>query len=93
MIGGDPKDPHDPKGLVRESYRIEGITPGECRSIILDWALSLPLGADPRPAILALLDGYGRIAPDHPMTATLRAGLDQPAPPRRRGGRAGRSNP
>ncbi len=31
----------DPKGLVRESYAIEGITPGECRSIFLDWALSL----------------------------------------------------
>jgi hypothetical protein len=28
----------DPKGLVRESYRIEGITLGECRSIFVDWA-------------------------------------------------------
>jgi hypothetical protein len=35
----------DPKGLVRESYRIEGITPGECRSILVDWALSLPVDA------------------------------------------------
>jgi hypothetical protein len=34
----------DPKGLVRESYRIEGITPGECRSIFMDWALSIPVG-------------------------------------------------
>ena len=32
----------DPKGLIRESYRIEGITPGECRSVFMDWALSLP---------------------------------------------------
>ena len=29
----------DPKGLVRESYQIDGITVGECRSIFLDWAL------------------------------------------------------
>jgi hypothetical protein len=35
----------DPKGLIRESYRIEGITAGECRSILVDWALSLPGGA------------------------------------------------
>ena len=34
----------DPKGLVRESYNIEGITLGECRSIFMDWALSLPVG-------------------------------------------------
>ena len=33
----------DPKGLVRESYRIEGITPGECRSIFMDWALSMTM--------------------------------------------------
>jgi hypothetical protein len=30
----------DPKGLIRESYAIEGITPQECRSILIDWALS-----------------------------------------------------
>ncbi len=33
----------DPKGLVRESYAIEGITAGECRSIFMDWAAA---GAD-----------------------------------------------
>ena len=36
----------DPKGLVRESYNIDGITLGECRSIFLDWALSLISGQD-----------------------------------------------
>ncbi|MCC5973515.1 MAG: hypothetical protein JJT81_05640 [Rubellimicrobium sp.] len=86
----DPHDPDDPKGLVRESYRIEGISAPECRSIFLDWALSLPVGADPAPAIRGLLDRYGAAAPDHPMTATLQAGLASAAPPRRRGGRAGR---
>ncbi len=36
----------DPKGLVRESYAIEGITLGECRSIFIDWVLSLPVRVD-----------------------------------------------
>ena len=31
-------DQADPKGLVRESYAIEGISAGECRSIFIDWA-------------------------------------------------------
>ena len=35
------RDPNDPKGLIRESYRIEGIGPGECRTICLDWALGV----------------------------------------------------
>lgn len=87
---GKARDPHDPKGLVREAYRIEGIGTPECRSIFLDWALSLPAGADPRSSIRALLDRYGAPAPDHPMTETLRAGLAAAAPPKRRGGRAGR---
>ena len=47
----------DPKGLVRESYRIDGITLEECRSIFIDWALSLPVGADVPQAIEALLQG------------------------------------
>lgn len=84
-----PPDPHDPKGLIRESYAIEGIGLAQCRSIFLDWALSLPEGADPQVAIRALLDCYGAAA-DHPMTATLRAGLDGAGPARRRGGRLGR---
>ena len=80
----------DPKGLVRESYLIEGITAGDCRSIFLDWALSLPVGADTSAAINVLLLQYGLDAPDHPMTATLTAGLAAPDAPKRRGGRMGR---
>jgi hypothetical protein len=80
----------DPKGLVRESYRIDGITAGECRSIFLDWALSLPVGADTSAAIDVLLAQYGEDAPDHPMTETLKAGLATPQAPQRRGGRMGR---
>ena len=82
----------DPKGLVRESYAIAGITAGECRSIFLDWALSLPVGADTSAAIGVLLEQYGTAAPEHPMTATLKAGLTAPDAPKRRGGRIGRHN-
>ena len=45
----------DPKGLVRESYRIEGITPGECRSIFMDWALSIPVGRSVADAVRGVL--------------------------------------
>ena len=48
----------DPKGLVRESYRIDGITLGECRSIFLDWALSLVTGQDVPTAINRLIAEY-----------------------------------
>lgn len=83
----DPKDPADPKGLIREAYRIDGITAGECRSIFMDWALSVP-APDPRPLIEALLVRYGQ--DDHPMTTVLRDGLDTPPAAKRRGGRAAR---
>jgi hypothetical protein len=80
----------DPKGLVRESYRIDGITAGECRSILMDWALSLPVGAPFAAAVQVLIAQYGGDAPDHPMTAVLGQALADPGTPRRRGGRAGR---
>lgn len=80
----------DPKGLVRESYAIEGITAGECRSIFLDWALSLGPGIEPHPAIRALLANYEPGREGHPMTAVLHDGLSAPEHPKRRGGRAAR---
>jgi hypothetical protein len=82
----------DPKGLVRESYRIEEISEGECRSIFLDWALSLGPGVEPRLALRRLLAEYGA-ATEHPMTRVLSAGLERTPVPRRRGGRAGRRPP
>ncbi len=86
-------DPDDPKGLVREAYRIEGIGPAECRSIFIDWALSLPVGADTGGALASLIARHAE-APDHPMTEVLREGLSRSAEvPRRRGGRAGRHAP
>jgi hypothetical protein len=84
-------DKADPKGLVRESYRIEGITEGECRSILLDWALSLPTGEGVPEAARRLIAEYGHGAPDHPMTRVLGQALTAPDTPRRRGGRVGRT--
>jgi hypothetical protein len=83
------RDPDDPKGLIREAYRIDGITDAECRSILVDWALSLE-AADPRPAIERLLARHCGGAEDHPMTLVLREGLTQAPSARRRGGRAAR---
>lgn len=79
----------DPKGLLRESYRIEGIGTEACRSIFLDWALSLPEGVAPGAALRVVLAAHG--AEGHPMTEVLREGLGHAAQlPRRRGGRSGR---
>jgi hypothetical protein len=80
----------DPKGLVRESYRIEGITSGECRSIFMDWAISVPVGLSVPDAVRVLIATYGTDAPDHPMTEVLRQATIAPKPPTRRGGRIGR---
>ena len=80
----------DPKGLVRESYRIDGITPGECRSIFMDWALSIPVGAAVTDAVRTLIATYAVPEPDHPMSTVLHQALTAPEAPRRRGGRTGR---
>lgn len=81
----------DPKGLIRESYAIEGIGPEECRSVFLDWALSLPDGVQPQPYIARLIEHYGPEFKDHPMTQVLRDALSHSAVPARRGGHAGRT--
>ncbi|PWJ20846.1 hypothetical protein [Jannaschia seohaensis] len=78
--------PDDPKGLIHEAFRIDGITEAECRSIFLDWALSYP--GDTSEAIPRLIAAQD--APDHPMTDVLRAGLADAPQPSRRGGRAAR---
>jgi len=81
----------DPKGLIRESYQIDGITPGECRSVFMDWALSLPVGAGFKAGLEKLIATYADREPDHPMSAVLHEGLTMPeAQARRRGGRAAR---
>jgi len=83
-------DALDPRALIREAYRIDGITIEQCRSIFLDWALGVPAGADTRAQVRHLLDQYADQPADHPMSQTLQAALAKAAPPKRRGGRAGR---
>lgn len=79
-------DQHDPRGLIGEAYKIDGIGMAECRSIFFDWALSQPQGGEAE-AVSVLLANYGAEAPDHPMTAVLREGLaGEAAPKGRRGG-------
>jgi len=84
---GDLLTTLDPRGLIREAYRIDGIVGPSCRSIYLDWALGLPQSQDGREATAALLAHYGARYPDHPMTAVLREGVET----RPRDGRRSRS--
>ena len=84
------KDLRDPKGLIREAYRIDGIDEPECRTIFLDWALSLPPHLNPQETVKALLETYETAAQEHPMTYTLKAALVDGEKPKRRGGRRSR---
>jgi hypothetical protein len=77
----------DPRGLIAEAYRIEGIGEAECRSIFLDWALGLAEGADVAALARALLARPETDA-GHPMTAVLQSATRAPGRPRRRGGRS-----
>ena len=81
-----PMSDEDPKALIYEAYRIDGITKPECRTIFLDWALSLPVSQDTHAVLRVLLDRYEQSAPEHPMTEVMREGLMGMASPRRRGG-------
>lgn len=81
----DKSTPDDPKGLIYEAYRIDGITKSECRTIFLDWALSLGVERETHGALRNLLALYGSDA-DHPMTKVISEGLHAIATPRRRGG-------
>ena len=78
----------DPKGLIHEAFRIDGITSQECRSIFLDWALSLPDTTETSAALQILIDrhGNGGAAASHPMIEVLQDGLKAAATPKRRGG-------
>ncbi len=69
----------DPRGLIFESYRIEGIRIEECRSIFLDWALGQALGVDMTAALEILKAEYFADNLDHPMTTVIQEGLDRPA--------------
>lgn len=78
----------DPRGLIKEAFKMEGLGPAECRTIFLDWALSRPEG-DERAQIETLLATYG--VEGHAMMEVLGEGLTRiAAPPKRRGGSRGR---
>jgi hypothetical protein len=83
-------DTADPRGLIHESYRIDGISEAECRSIFLDWAIGVPIGEDSATYVRKLLGQYGAQHADHPMTIVLRAALGAPERRGRRGGARGR---
>ena len=81
---------YDPRNLIGEAYRIEGIGAADCRSIFLDWALGLPAGVAPAEAATALLAAHAPPA-DHPMTALLaEAASGASRRGHRRGGARGR---
>lgn len=80
----------DPKGLIAESYAIEGISPEACRTIFLDWALSLGPAQNPAPSARRLWAHYAPLHPTHPMTGLLTDAGGGGARPARRGGRAAR---
>lgn len=77
--------PEDPRGVIAESYAIDGLSEDNARSIFLDWAM-MDAKDDPKIAIQSLLDRFGTQYPDHPMTQLLQSGL-QPASsaPKRKG--------
>ena len=83
-------DSIDPRGLIRESYRIEGIRESECRRIFLDWAIGVPLGEDSCAMIRQLLLRYGNEHAQHPMTCVLKDALGPQIGGVRRGGAQGR---
>lgn len=81
---------YDPKGLMNDSFAIDGITLSECRSIFVDWALSAGEAEEVRVSLEALIAHYGAENAEHPMLDVLREGLSEPVLKGRRGGWAGR---
>ena len=78
---------NDPRGVIAEAYKIEGISAPECRSIFLDWALEPRETADMRQAASDMVAHYAAF-PTHPMTEILlEATVELTATPKRRGGR------
>ena len=65
----------DPKELISESYKMDSVTEGECRSIFFGWALSVDEKSDPINLISNLLELYGNTYPNHPMTKVLMEGM------------------
>mgnify|MGYP001166324170 CR=1 FL=1 len=67
----------DPRGLMYEAYRMEGITSQDCRSIFFDWALGLKFELDPIKELTIIYNVYAEKNPGHPMNKVLKEGLSK----------------
>jgi hypothetical protein len=85
------KHPCDPRELIHEAYRIEGIGPEECRAIFFDWAMGLEAEIDTVAAAKRLYNELGAEVPDHPMSVLLAEASRGIAPSRGRSGRRRRN--
>ena len=75
----------DPRGLIFEAYRIDGITSKDCRSIFFDWALGLHSDLNPVKEVETLYRLYAKDHPGHPMNKVLEEGLTKlQCPPQRK---------
>jgi len=83
----NPAKDVDPRGLIFESFRIDGITEQECRSIFFDWALGLDSGENLQDSVRRLHQVYAAEKQGHPMVPILEEGLNKAATPTRRRGR------
>ena len=70
-MSDDPSKPYDPRGLIREAFRIDGIGAEDCRAIFFDWVMGLKPGEDVRAHADALRGLYADQPSDHPMHALL----------------------
>ncbi len=84
---GIGKHPCDPRDLIHEAFRIDGIGPESCRAIFFDWAMGLDSGIDVVGAAKTLHDELGSLHPAHPMTALLAEAATGLTPARGRSGR------
>lgn len=66
---------YDPKKLISESFKINGISDEECRSIFFGWVLDFDSRIDINLAIKTLHEKYSLSNPMHPMTSVLLEGL------------------
>ena len=66
---------YDPKKLISESFKINGITEVECRSIFFGWVLDSNNFFDMNEALEILYQKYSLDYPKHPMTKVLLEGL------------------
>lgn len=88
-----PADMADPRGLIREAFRIEGVTEADCRTIFFDWALGVSAETDVTAAVETLLARHADEPAEHPMRQVLlealnrRPGVDASSGGGRRSGR------